>query len=215
MSKDNFIQLKKAAKLLGVSEITIRRWADAGKIKVLRGPSKTRRIPISEINRILGTADNVIIPKCFIYIRVRSKKDIQNGFAQQQKQSLLLIANKNNYQVTDNIIEVGSAFKENRLHLMKMLAKAAQKEFDVLLINNKNSILPFGFNYLEEIFSYLGVKIVIADVEPSSIAIKETLRDTLLMVINLFRDLFLIERSANSLSIFKKLYQITKEVKKL
>ncbi|MFY9221723.1 MAG: helix-turn-helix domain-containing protein [Blastocatellia bacterium] len=215
MSKDKFIQIKKAAKLLGVSGKTVTRWVDAGKIEALRGPSKRRRIPTSEINRILGKVDNVITPKCFIYIRVRSKKDIQNGFAQQQKQSLLLIANKNNYEVIDSIIEVGSAFKENRLHLMKMLAKAAQKEFDVLLINNKNSVLPFGFDYLEEIFSYLGVKIVIANTEPSSIAIKETLRDTLLMVINLFRDLFLIERNANSLSIFKKLYQITKEVRKL
>lgn len=214
MSKDKFIQIKKAANLLGVSEKTVTRWVDAGKIEALRGPSKRRRIPISEINRILGKEDNVIA-KGFIYVRVRSKKDIQNGFAQQQKQSLLLIAKNNNYEVIDSIIEVGSAFKENRLHLMKMLAKAVQKEFDVLLINDKNSVLPFGFNYLEEIFSYLGVKIVIADIEPNSTAVKESLRDTLLMVINLFRDLFLIERNANSLSIFKKLYQITKEVRKL
>lgn len=215
MSKDNFIEVKKAAKLLGVSEITIRRWADAGKIKVLREPTKRRRIPLSEINRILGKADNVITPKCFIYIRVRSKKDIQNGFAQQQQQSLLLIAKKNNYEVVDSVVEVGSAFKEKRLYLMKMLAKAVQKEFDVLLTNDKNSILPFGFDYLEEVFFYLGIKIIITNMEPSSTTIKEILRDTLLMVINLFRDLFLIERNTNSLSIFKKLYQIVKEVRKL
>jgi len=215
MSKDKFIQIKEAAKLLGISGKTLIRWADAGKIRVLREPTKRRRVPLSEINRILGKADNFITPRCFIYTRVRSKKDVQNGFAQQQQQSLLLIAKKNNYEVIDSIIEVGSAFKENRLYLMKMLAKAAQKEFDVLLVNNKNSVLPFGFDYLEEVFSYLGIKIIIANIEPSSITIKETLRDTLLMVINLFRDLFLIERNTNSLCIFKKLYQIAKEVRKL
>jgi hypothetical protein len=43
-----------AAKLLGVSFITVKRWIYAGKIKAVKTPSGRYRIPESEIQRWLG-----------------------------------------------------------------------------------------------------------------------------------------------------------------
>jgi hypothetical protein len=43
-----------AAKLLGVSFITVKRWIYAGKIKALKTPSGRYRIPENEIQRWLG-----------------------------------------------------------------------------------------------------------------------------------------------------------------
>jgi hypothetical protein len=44
-----------AAKLLGVSFITVKRWIYAGKIKAIKTPGGHYRIPESEIQRWLGT----------------------------------------------------------------------------------------------------------------------------------------------------------------
>jgi len=49
---------KEASKLLGVSTKTIQRWDKQGLIKVVRTPKGRRRIPLSEIKRILPHITN-------------------------------------------------------------------------------------------------------------------------------------------------------------
>ena len=49
------------SRLLGVSVKTIRRWDKSGRIKCFRTVGGKRRIPESEVNRLLGTY-NLISP---------------------------------------------------------------------------------------------------------------------------------------------------------
>lgn len=51
-SSEVTISIGDAAKELGVSVITLRRWADSGKIRVLRSPSGHRRFYLTDIKRI-------------------------------------------------------------------------------------------------------------------------------------------------------------------
>jgi len=53
--------LLKAAELLGVTTQTLRNWDNAGKIRAVRTPGNQRRIPESEIARLLGPIDNEVI----------------------------------------------------------------------------------------------------------------------------------------------------------
>jgi len=53
--------LLKAAELLGVTTQTLRNWDNAGKIKAIRTPGNQRRIPESEIARIMGYNVNEIV----------------------------------------------------------------------------------------------------------------------------------------------------------
>ncbi len=51
------LRLTKASKLLGVTSQTLRRWANQGRIKTIRTKGNHRRIPLSEIERMLKTSD--------------------------------------------------------------------------------------------------------------------------------------------------------------
>ena len=53
--------LKEAKKLLGVTTKTIQRWDKQGKIRVVRTIGGRRRIPESEIKRILGLKEERVI----------------------------------------------------------------------------------------------------------------------------------------------------------
>jgi len=53
--------LKEAKKLLGVTTRTIQRWDKQGKIRVVRTIGGRRRIPESEIRRILGLVEVVVV----------------------------------------------------------------------------------------------------------------------------------------------------------
>lgn len=54
MEKDKFITLKRASEILGVSTQTLRNWDNCGKIQVIKTLGGHRRIPIKEIEKIVG-----------------------------------------------------------------------------------------------------------------------------------------------------------------
>jgi excisionase family DNA binding protein len=70
--------LRKAAEILGVHPITLRRWEKEGKIRCVRTPSVQRRFPRSEILRLLG--ENLPSGnRAVIYARVSSAKQAGAG----------------------------------------------------------------------------------------------------------------------------------------
>src|SRR4051812_8765973 len=54
MPKPDGLTLGEAARALGVSEDTLRRWDRAGKLKTVRDDANRRRVPSSEITRLSG-----------------------------------------------------------------------------------------------------------------------------------------------------------------
>ena len=54
-----FYRVSEAAALANVSEASIRRWADAGKMSCVRLPGGERRIPAAEIDRLLTPQPSV------------------------------------------------------------------------------------------------------------------------------------------------------------
>jgi len=88
---------KEAGKLLGVSTRTIQRWDKEGLIKVVRTPKGRRRIPESEVLRLLREKFND--RRAVIYARVSSQKQDRDGNLKRQKERFLKFAEENNYEV--------------------------------------------------------------------------------------------------------------------
>ena len=61
--------IRDACKILQLNPNTLRKWDREGKIKCIRPSNNFRRVPESEINRILGIKSNRM---SFIYARVSS-----------------------------------------------------------------------------------------------------------------------------------------------
>ena len=75
--------LKEAKKLLGITTRTIQRWNKEGKIRVVRTVGGRRRMPESEIKRILGLREERVVVD---YARVSSAT--QKDDLERQKQLL-------------------------------------------------------------------------------------------------------------------------------
>ncbi|MBS7288671.1 MAG: recombinase family protein, partial [Candidatus Freyarchaeota archaeon] len=87
--------LKEAKKLLGVTTWTIQQWDRQGKIKCVRTIGGRRRIPESEIKRILGLREERVIVG---YVRVSSSA--QKDDLERQKQLILTYAKEKGYGAT-------------------------------------------------------------------------------------------------------------------
>lgn len=93
-----------------------------------------------------------------IYSRVSSneaKKDLER-----QKQRLESYAINFGYNIVYSVKEVGSGVNDSRSKLSKLLM---QDDWDVLIVENKDRLTRFGFNYIELLLNKYGKKIVVVN----------------------------------------------------
>ena len=174
------LRISQAARQLGVTSKTLRQWEQEGKIDPVRTPGGQRRYPQSEINRLLGrlsTIDNM--PRCIIYARVSSQKQVSDGNLDRQRDRLELYAARKGYQTVEVLTEVASGLNENRRKLKKVLSLAQDGKADVVLIEFKDRLARFGFKYLEQYFRAFDVSLEIVNGDEPKSAQEELVADML------------------------------------
>ncbi|MEM3570007.1 MAG: helix-turn-helix domain-containing protein [Candidatus Jordarchaeales archaeon] len=91
MMIERLLTLSEACERSGIHPNTPRKWDKQGKVRVVRTVGG-RRIPESEVERLMGIAKTVMSKKAVIYTRVSPHDQKQKGDLEGQKQSLLSYA---------------------------------------------------------------------------------------------------------------------------
>lgn len=136
------ISIGDAAKELGVSVKTVRRWADSGKLRYERSPSGHRRFYLADIKRITPRDFNQLEDRVTInYARVSShdQKDDLN----RQVQVLEAFSGTNGWQF-ETISDLGSGLNYNKKGLQKLLKRIMQGDVGRLVLTHKDRLLRFG-----------------------------------------------------------------------
>ena len=107
--------MKEASKLLGVTIRTIQRWDKEGKIRCVRTVGGKRRVPESEIKRILGIHEE---RKIVGYARVSSHT--QKDDLERQIELIKSYAKGRGWDV-EILKDVGSGLKEDRRNFQELL----------------------------------------------------------------------------------------------
>jgi len=152
--------MKEAKKFLGVTTRTIQRWDKSGKIKVVRTIGGRRRIPESEIKRILGLKEERIIVG---YARVSSST--QKDDLERQKQSIIKYAKKKGYGEIQIFIDIGSGLNEKRKNFLKLLEMISEKKISRVIITYEDRLTRFGFETLSKLFSSFGTTVEVINHE--------------------------------------------------
>lgn len=90
--------------------------------------------------------DKILQNKVILYSRVSSSESKNN--LENQLERLRLYAVAKGYQVVKEVKEVGSGLNDNRLKLNEIFEKDLNK-FEILLVEHKDRLTRFGFNYIE------------------------------------------------------------------
>lgn len=138
------------AKKQGISYITAYRWFKDGKIpEAVQYDSGTILVP--EINNV----KSLDTKKCVIYCRVSNQS--------RKKELDYQVKRCEDFALARGLIvekvykEVASGMNDKRRELFKMLDANPQ----IILIENKDRLTRFGFNYLEKLLNKLNCKILI------------------------------------------------------
>lgn len=146
------MKLSKYAKKIGVCYKTAWNYWKSGKLNAYQLPNGT--IIVNEFDNV-NDSNNL---KVVIYTRVSSSQNKSN--LESQADRLLNYCNSKGYSVFKIVKEVGSGLNDNRNQLITLLKSM---DFDILVVEHKDRLTRFGFNYIDTLFNYLNKKIEVVN----------------------------------------------------
>jgi len=149
------MKLSEWAKRLGISYKTAWRMYKRGEIpNAIRLP--TGRIVILEDKEKESKKldENTVA----IYCRVSDNASKEN--LEKQAERLKEYAEAKGYQIKHVVQEIGSGVNDTRPKLMKLLN---QKDYHILLVEHKDRLTRFGFNYIKHWLENTGRKVEVVD----------------------------------------------------
>ena len=175
---EKLYRIGKAAKQLGVTIQTVRNWIYSGKVQTLRTAGGEHRIPESEIRRILG----IPAPKrqTVLYSRVSSygqKADLET-----QERLLEQFAIENGYTNLVKFRDIASGLNPKRRGLRRIFRLIDANQIDTIIVNYKDRLTRFGFEYLESYFNSHGAKVLVLNQEAIQDPQKELVDDLIAIV---------------------------------
>ena len=143
MINKEYIKISEYAKLMSLNTRTVYRYYHNGKIDGYQD-KETGTIFIS--NPFKNNELNVSQNRVVLYARVSSSENKSNLDSQLER--LRLFACAKGYQIVKEIKEVGSGLDDNRPKLNELLEKDLNS-FNILLVEHKDRLTRFGFNYID------------------------------------------------------------------
>ena len=177
---EKLLRVSEAAEKLGVGKSTIRLWIRQGRIRAVK-IGKLWRIPQSEIERLARggpTRD-----RAAIYARVSSRKQKKEGNLERQIERLKQYCTAKGYRIVATISDVASGLKEERRGLRKLMDMAENGEIDIVVVEFRDRLTRFGFQYLERYFNSQGVRVEVVE-EAEKSYVEEMIEDFVAIIMS-------------------------------
>ena len=180
---DKLVSIGKAAKILGVSEVTLRRWDEDGKLVSIKTEGGHRRYDISKIRpELVHKFDFQDARKTVAYARVSSGE--QRDDLERQKQVLELFCSKNGWSF-EIVSDIGSGMNYYKKGLTKLLNAVLDDRVGRLVLTHKDRLLRFGAELVFSICEAKGVEVVIIN-KGDDTTFEEDLAADVLEIITVF-----------------------------
>ena len=176
------VSIEKAAEILGVSEMTLRRWEKSGKLTPERTEGGHRRYDISKLSpqkfRAIAENDRITIA----YARVSSHD--QKADLERQKHILEMYCANQGWQY-ELISDLGSGMNYHKKGLKKLLNGILDNKVGRLVIAHKDRLLRYGAELIFAICEAKEVEVIIMN-QGEDTSFEEDLAKDVLEIITVF-----------------------------
>ena len=158
MENKEWLKLKEAAAIAGVSRDTIRRWADAGRIKSKRTEGEHRLIHFDSLKKYSHQKNSTKKKYALIYARVFETEQKKELEAQIERLENYCAVKGWNYKVMSHI---SSGIPYDTKNLNKLLNLILSGSISKLILNYKDSLFLFGSEIIFELCKINNIEVVI------------------------------------------------------
>lgn len=166
------LRLKAAAEVLGVHPVTLRRWADEGRVPVVR-PGRERRFRTEELERFMGLAPRAVPRREALYVRVSGTTGQESSLAAQEAE----LRATSTGEVVGVFRDRASGLREHRPGLDRVLAMARAGQISVVRVTHEDRLARFGSAWLRQLLERDGVLLEVAHPKGSGGGLEELLED--------------------------------------
>jgi excisionase family DNA binding protein len=199
-----------AAKELGISTKTLRRWADSGKIRSERSPSGQRRFFLVDIKRITPRELNQLDERITInYARVSSHDQKEDLTRQAQVLEAFSAANGWQYET---IQDLGSGLNYNKKGLQKLLRRIMKGDVGRLVLTHKDRLLRFGCELVFAMCQEFETEVVIINKSSEELSFEQELVTDMIELITVFSARLYGSRSRKNKKLIDGMTQAVKDV---
>lgn len=183
-----FYKTGEAAKIIGVTPLTIMNYDKSGKLKIYRTETNRRIVMREDLIAFLDKLGLIVhddySKKDVIYSRVSSHEQKEKGDL--DRQVLFLVENIRDLHNPVILKEVGSGLNDRRPKLLQLISMVMNDEVSRVYITYKDRLTRFGFNYLETIFRMKNVEIIVVKDQALKKTVQEELVDDMMSLIASF-----------------------------
>lgn len=163
---------KDAAKRLGISVKTIQRMDKVGTLKVVRTPNNRRRIPESEVHRLMGL-NQIRVPILYARVSTQSQKEDLERQIQRLKQT---------YPEAELFSDIRSGLKFDRPGFLKLLEAVQQNRVSKVVVVYEDRLARFGVDLLRKIFKSYDTELEVLETTLKGTPEEELARDLISII---------------------------------
>lgn len=175
------VTIGKAAKELGVSQETLRRWERDGKIEVERTPKGHRRYDLAKLFGLVAKKASSM-RKTLGYARVSSHDQKQDLVRQVAFLESFCTKHGWSYEILQDL---GSGLNYNKKNLRKLIKEICSGGIERIVITHKDRLLRFGAELIFSICEQFGTEVVIINAAGES-SFEDDLVQDVLEIITVF-----------------------------
>ena len=175
---EKHLRLSQVEEILGVSSKTIKKWESEGKLRSIRTQGNQRRIPESEVIKLLNMEQEKP-NKVIAYARCSTQKQKENLERQIERLKQYCETHGHDYEIYS---EIASGLNDKRRQLLKIISRVSQGDISEVVIEYKDRLTRFGFRFFEEFFNTYGTKITIIEDEMVKELEQELVNDLISLV---------------------------------
>lgn len=179
------MKAKEVKKILGITQYTLYRYLKEGKVKLASKLSKTDyNYDDDSIYALIGQKSQKKNKLVISYARVSTQN--QKKQLEEQKQRIYDSCISRGLKLDKQFSDIKSGMSSDRKEFQEVLRMIIQGEVELLVIENKDRLVRFGYEILEQIFRYFGCKILVLNDILENKSYEQELTEDLISIIHYF-----------------------------
>lgn len=193
---------KEVLKILGVTRTTLTKYVKEGTIKVTKMKNGYYNYDDDSVYAFIGLKKKKHNSKIISYARVSTQSQKEQLKAQSNRIYESCISK--GIVLDEQIEDIKSGMSFDRKGFDKLCQEVIRGNVEIIVIENKDRLMRFGYEMFEKFFKYFGTKILVLNDEISNKSYEQELTDDLISIIHYF--------SMKSYSHRRKLNKLRKEL---
>lgn len=179
------MKAKEVKKLLGISQFTLYRYLRDGKVKLKSKLSKTNyEYDDDSVYALIGQKKEKKNKLVVSYARVSTQN--QKKQLAEQNQRIYDSCISRGLKLDRQFSDIKSGMSSDRKEFQEVLRMVIRGEVELLVLENKDRLVRFGYEILEQIFKYFGCKILVLNDILENKTYEQELTEDLISIIHYF-----------------------------